>query len=175
MHRLLLISLILFSSCIETSNKAEKEFTDTYKVISISDGDTYTILVDNEPVKIRMHGIDAPEKGMPFYRVAKKKLSKLCLGIFIRIEKIDTDQYDRMVAKGFLDDGSDINLEMIKSGLAWHYKEYSSDQTYAEAEELAKQSKIGLWIDPHPKAPWEIRKLHKQGISTKDSFSSDIR
>lgn len=169
------ISIILFSSCIQSSKNQENELTDSYKVISISDGDTYSVLVDNKAVRIRMHGIDAPEKGMPFYKVAKNKLSDLCFGKFIRIEKIDIDKFGRVVAKAFLDDGTDINLEMIKSGLAWQYKKYSSDKTYAEAEILARQNKLGLWADPSPIAPWEIRKLHKQGISTKDRYSSDIK
>lgn len=174
MLRFLLILIVVFSSCIQKSNKINTDYTATYKVISIADGDTYTILVDNTPVTIRMFGIDAPEKGMPFYRVSKNKLSELCFGQFLKIEKIDTDKYGRTVAIAYLNDGRDINLEMIKSGLAWHYKKYSSDKLYSDAEITARQNQIGLWSDESPMEPWEFRKLHKQGISTKDSFDNNL-
>jgi micrococcal nuclease len=77
--------------------------------------------------------------------------------------------HDRLVASTFLDD-KELGKEMIKAGLAWHFKKYSSDEILANLEIEARNNKKGLWVDPRPIAPWEIRRLHREGISTKDSF-----
>jgi micrococcal nuclease len=141
-----------------------------YKVIGIVDGDTYDVLKNNETIRIRVNAIDAPEKGMPFYRVSKEYLSSLCFGKFVKLDIVKKDQHDRFVARAILPDGIDIPTEMIKAGMAWHFKEFSSDETLSELENTARQNKIGLWKDGHPIEPWKIRKLHREGISTKDSF-----
>ena len=56
-------------------------------------------------------------------------------------------------------DGRDVSAEMLKVGMAWHYKQYSKDEEYAELENTARQQKIGLWADKNPVVPWEYRKL----------------
>jgi micrococcal nuclease len=141
------------------------------KVIAIIDGDTYDILEDgNQTVRIRMEGIDAPEKGMPFYRVAKNYLGKLCFEKNVRLEVTGKDNHGRTLAFSFLDDGSELSHEMIKAGLAWHFKKYSSDSVLSNLEIEARNSKLGLWADIHPMPPWKNRRLHREGISTKDSF-----
>ena len=144
------------------------------KVIKIVDGDTYDILIEgNNTIRIRMFGIDAPEKGMPYYIVAKNYLGDLCFKKNINIRKTDIDQHGRTVAKSYLDDGRELGAEMVKAGLAWHYKKYDPDDSIlANLENRAKENRIGLWADSHPIAPWEIRKLHRQGISTVDSFAN---
>ncbi len=143
----------------------------TGKVISIIDGDTYDILLDgNKAIRVRMEGIDAPEKGMPFYKVAKKYLGKLCFEKDIRLEITGTDNRERTLAFSYLQDGSELSHEMIKAGLAWHFKKYSSDASLSNLEIEAKNSKLGLWADNNPMPPWKNRKLHREGISTKDSF-----
>ena len=134
------------------------------RVVGISDGDTYeALLPDKSTVKIRMEGIDAPERNMPFYQVAKNYLSKLCFGKEVRIEKLDTDRYGRWIAKTYLP-GKQVELGrmMIDAGYAWHFKKYSSDRELAEAEIQARKQKKGLWVDPDPLAPWEYRKAKKQ-------------
>ncbi len=163
--------LFFFTSCENRSYGKGHESKVHGMVISISDGDTYDILVNgNKKIRIRMYGIDAPEKGMPFYKVSKKYLGSLCFKKNVRIEITDTDKYGRTVARTYLDDGRELGLEMIKAGYAWHFKKYSSDADLAEAEITARNNKLGLWADPRPIPPWEIRKLHREGISTKDSF-----
>ena len=137
------------------------------KPIAISDGDTFTILQDKRQVRIRIDAIDAPEKGMPYYKKSKQYLSSLCFGKYVTLKVIKTDRYGRLVARVILADGRDVSAEMIKAGMAWHYKHYSKDKTLATLEINARKNKLGLWNDTHPYAPWEIRKLHRKGISTK--------
>ena len=145
----------------------------TGKVIAILDGDTYDILLNgNTPTRIRMEGIDAPEKGMPYYKVAKNYLGQLCFGKEVRLEITGKDLHDRTLAFSYLADGTELSHEMIKAGLAWHFKKYSTDTVLARLETEARDQKIGLWADKNPMTPWENRRLHKAGISTKDSFES---
>ncbi|MFV8369621.1 thermonuclease family protein [Flavobacterium sp. LB2R40] len=144
-----------------------------YKVIGIIDGDTYDISKNNKSERIRIDGIDAPEKGMPFYKVSKKHLSNLIYSKYIRIEFEKKDRYGRWVAKGYIDD-SDISEEMIKAGMAWHFKKYSDNEILSNLEIKARNLKLGLWQETTPVEPWEVRKLHKNGISTKERFEKKI-
>jgi micrococcal nuclease len=145
-------------------------FAQNYKVIGIIDGDTYDILVDNQSVRIRMDAIDAPERGMPFNKVAKKYLSNMIFGKFIKMVELKKDSHGRIVGKTFLKDGTDVSLEMIKAGFAWHYKKFSSDPILAKLENNARKNKLGLWQENEPLAPWEVRALHRNGVSTKERF-----
>jgi micrococcal nuclease len=141
------------------------------KIIAISDGDTFTILQNDKPIRIRLDAIDAPERGMPYYKKSKQYLSGLCFGKKVSLKVTKTDRYGRLVARAVLADGRDVSTEMIRAGMAWHYKQYSKDKTLAKLETNARNSKAGLWRDPHPMAPWEIRKLHRNGVSTKKMFA----
>lgn len=134
------------------------------KVIGISDGDTYeALLPDKTTLKIRMQGIDAPEKGMPFYQVAKNYLSQLCFGRNVRIEKLSTDRYGRTIARTYLHgQEKEVGLMMIEAGLAWHFKKYSSDKELAAAEIGARKNKKGLWVDTDCIAPWDYRNAKKK-------------
>ncbi len=106
-----------------------------------------------------MEGIDAPERGMPFYKVAKDYLGKLCFAQTVRIEPSGIDRYGRTVAKTYELNGDELGLLMIKAGYAWHFKKYSSDLQYEKAEVEARNTKSGLWADVTPVAPWEWRKV----------------
>jgi micrococcal nuclease len=142
----------------------------SFKVIAIIDGDTYDILDEKKILRIRMDGIDAPEKGMPYNKVSKKYLSDLIFGKFVLVKIKESDRHGRSIAQTYSLDGTDISLEMIKAGLAWHYKKYSSNEEYSIVEKEAKEGKRGLWKEKDPISPWEIRKLHRNGISTKKMF-----
>lgn len=134
----------------------------TGKVISVADGDTITILsADNTQYKIRLHQIDAPEKGQGFGSASKKSLSNMVYKKEVTIEKVDTDKYGRIVGKVLLD-GEDINLKQVQSGMAWVYKEYARDQSYFDAETTAKNGRSGLWDNPNAVAPWEFRRGVKE-------------
>jgi endonuclease YncB( thermonuclease family) len=158
---------LLFTQCKSKSNPD----IITGKIIKVHDGDTYDLLLeDNTTLRIRMEGIDAPEKGMPFCRVSKKYLSELCHDKTINVQKTTEDHHGRIVAYSYLEDGRELSREMLKAGLAWHYKEYNSEKELADLELDAQKAKRGLWIYDNPMSPWENRKLHRKGISTKDMF-----
>jgi len=142
------------------------------KVIGIIDGDTFDLLNDgNKTFRIRMEGIDAPEKGMPFYQVSKKHLGSLCFGQRVAVQITQTESGNRKIGFTFLSSGSELSHEMIRAGLAWHFVKYNSDRDLAALEQEARQEKRGLWKDPHPLPPWEIRKIRRNGQSTKDLFN----
>jgi micrococcal nuclease len=132
------------------------------QVVKIVDGDTYDLLTpDHQVYRIRMNGIDAPEKGQPFWQKAKDWLGQLCYKQNIRVQWYSKDRNGRYIADGYLPDGRSLSLEMIKAGYAWHFKKYSSDTVLSEAEIKARQNKTGLWADPNPEAPWDKRARHK--------------
>ncbi len=133
------------------------------KVVGVHDGDTCTVLDSkNQQYKIRFGGIDAPELGQDFGNKSKENLSSLIFGKTVRVVTNKTDKYGRTVGQIFLD-GKDINLEQVKAGFAWHYKEYQSEQSetdrkvYSESEITAKAAKLGLWSMAKPIAPWNFR------------------
>jgi micrococcal nuclease len=130
------------------------------KVVSIADGDTFTILVDNEQIKIRLHGIDCPEKAQPFGTVARQFLSDLVFGKEVIVKQLDTDHYGRTIGMVKVNDVN-INEELLKAGLAWHSKYYDKNPKWAEYETTAKAQRKGLWSESNPIPPWEWRKNNK--------------
>ncbi len=134
------------------------------RVVGVSDGDTVTILdASKRTHKVRLLGIDSPEKKQPFGERAKQSLSDLVFNKQVTVEGSKQDRYGRDLGKIVLD-GQDINLEQIRRGMAWHYKQYARDQSpqdrlaYAEAENAARQQRAGLWQDNHPVPPWSFRR-----------------
>ena len=140
----------------------------TGRVVRIADGDTVTVLDStNTQNRIRLEGIDAPESHQAFGTQSKKSLSEMVFGKDVTVVYKKTDQYGRIVGKILLD-GNDINLEQVKAGMAWHYKEYQKEQTpqdrelYASAEEEARKARRGLWQDNDPVEPSAFRKEEKR-------------
>ncbi len=130
-----------------------------YKVIGIKDGDTFVLLMDRKEQVVRLSHIDCPEKKQAFGSQAKQFVSKMCFEKYVTlIHNNKFDKNKRLIAEVFLQDGTNINKELIKNGLAWHFKKYSTNKEYAALELLARQKKIGLWLDNKPIAPWEWRK-----------------
>jgi endonuclease YncB( thermonuclease family) len=139
----------------------------TGKVISISDGDTITIIDDkNFSYKIRLAGIDAPEKNQPFGSASKANLSNLIYLKVVTVSDKKLDKYGRTVGKVMLSD-VDVCLSQISAGLAWHYVKYAKEQSkndreiYFLTELKAREKKVGLWSDRSPIAPWDFRKNKK--------------
>ena len=132
------------------------------KVIVVSDGDTITIL-DKSSIqyKVRFEHIDAPEKGQAFGQKSKEFISQLIFGKTVKIKTEIKDRYGRHIGSVYLDEKF-INLELVKAGLAWHYKKYSKSQEFSNAEKIAKANKAGLWKEPHPVPPWDYRKLKQK-------------
>jgi endonuclease YncB( thermonuclease family) len=138
------------------------------RVVGVADGDTVTVLdASNTQFKIRLMGIDAPEKKMPFGQNSKEHLSDLVFNKQVTVEYSKRDKYGRTVGK-IVVGGVDANLEQVKAGMAWHYKQYQREQSeddrsaYALAEEQARESKAGLWLDAEPTPPWDWRHAQKQ-------------
>lgn len=144
------------------------------KVVAITDGDTIKIVNNQTLYKIRLSGIDAPEKKQSFGQKSKQNLSNLIFDKEVTVESHKTDRYGRLIAVVTLNNIScqikpclksiDVGLFQIESGLAWHYKKYASEQTladqkiYAEAEKQAAFKRIGIWSDQQPIPPWDFRK-----------------
>jgi endonuclease YncB( thermonuclease family) len=148
------------------------------KAIKVADGDTITIVDDlGEKHRIRLAGIDAPEKDQPYGDISTQGLNKLVSGKTVTIEYEKRDRYKRIVGKVLVDPPGDVfcmaldcvkkidaGLEQIKKGLAWHYKYYQMEQSeedrtlYSEAESEARAKQIGLWKDEEPMAPWVWRR-----------------
>lgn len=133
------------------------------RVVGVSDGDTITVLDDNKQRHvIRLMGIDAPEKAQAFGQKAKESLSELVFDRDVSVTWFKRDRYGRTVGQVRLDD-TDVCLEQIKLGLAWHYKQYQREQSeddrsrYADAEKEARSARIGLWVDDKPTEPSKFR------------------
>jgi len=98
------------------------------KVIHVQDGDTITVLDDtNTQHKIRLSGIDAPEKREAFGNISKQSLADMVAGQAVAVDWVKADKYRRKVGKVMLA-GLDVNLMQVKRGLAWHYKAYEREQ-----------------------------------------------
>lgn len=167
MGRLIAIMFILYSNpfpdrrWISQQDRVNlKNETFTAKVIRILDGDTMEVLCKNTPVKVRLAHIDSPEKrrSQPFGSNSKKALSDLCFRQDVVVYGEKYDRYHRLIAIVMNNKKQVVNQEMIKQGMAWHFKRYSADPIYANLELQARKNKIGLWTDPNPVPPWEWRK-----------------
>jgi endonuclease YncB( thermonuclease family) len=143
--------------------------TVTGRVVGVADGDTITVL-DGDKVqhKIRLAGIDAPEKKQPFGNRSKESLSELTYKT-VTVETDKRDKYGRQVGK-VLVNGQDVNLVQVERGMAWFYRQYQREQSpndrrlYEAAEDAAKADRRGLWHDAGPVPPWEFRHTKtKQG------------
>lgn len=155
MKRFLLILVFAFS--LSSFGAYAQKFT--VKVVGVSDGDTFTAINrDNLQLKIRIYGIDAPEKGQDFGNKAKQALSDYVYGQDVTIDVQSRDGWGRYITYVYTSDGKDVSLLMLQAGMAWHFKKYDSTEEYARAEESAKKQKIGLWSMPNPVAPWDYRK-----------------
>jgi micrococcal nuclease len=130
----------------------------TGKVIKIVDGDTFDVITkEKNTLRIRMNGIDCPERKQDFYQSAKNALAGYIFNKEVKLSITGSDRNKRMIATVYYN-GENINLTMIQNGYAWHYKKYSTDTTYAKAEQQARLARKGLWRMDHPVAPWDFRK-----------------
>ena len=132
------------------------------------------LLHNRHPERIRLNGIDCPEKGQAFGQKAKQFTSGLVYGKEVMIHVLSKDRHGRTVADVVLPDGTNVSQELLRAGLAWWYRHYSKDVSLGALEEEARQAKRGLWADPNPIPPWEIRHP-KQGRtpSAPGSLSSE--
>jgi endonuclease YncB( thermonuclease family) len=132
-------------------------------VLAVVEGETLLLLAaDNSQHRIRLAGIDAPEKDQPFGDRSKQNLAKLTHGGGIRANCPKRDSYGWQVCKVYVR-GQDIGLRQVYDGMAWWYRAHAQDQSatdrqrYAREEYEAREGKRGLWADPSPTPPWEWR------------------
>lgn len=149
------LSLTFAAACAETI---------TGRVVGVTDGDTITVLDANKVQhKIRLAGIDAPEKKQSFGQLSKESLSELTYDKTVTVETAKLDKYGRQVGKVLIN-GQDVNLMQVERGMAWWYRFFQLEQSpndrqlYEATEDAAKASKRGLWIELEPVAPWDFRK-----------------
>jgi len=159
---LILSSVQLFAQTQIYEKLSNKTFS--AKVIRIMDGDTMEILYKNVPTKIRLAHIDCPEKRgkQPYGNNAKVALSNLCFGKMVTVKGEKYDRYKRLIAVVINDKNQNVNQEMVKLGMAWHFTKYSVDQIYAKLEKQARKNRVGLWQDKNPIAPWLWREKKKK-------------
>lgn len=158
MLKYLLFSFLAISSAISVGQSTVPQVFEG-RVIGVKDGDTIEVLYDSIPVRIRLAHIDSPESRQPFGSAAKKFLSDLCYDRIVKVQRTGRpDRFGRTIAVVHIGDTS-VNLAMVQTGMAWHFKKYSKDQEYAIAEAEARERGIGLWPDDGPVAPWEWRKI----------------
>ena len=162
--------LIALSTLLLSLNLAAAEIIG--KVIAVADGDTITVLAPgNRPTKVRLAGIDAPERNQPFGQKSRQKLADLVFGKEVRVSVVDKDRYGRIVGIVYvplkIPNGEvivDVDLAQIESGHAWAYRDYlrglpaGKAGRYVAAEKDAKETKQGLWTDNNPEPPWQFRK-----------------
>ena len=129
-------------------------------VVKVYDGDTLTLQNNNGVYKIRLSGIDAPESRQAYGNVSRNYLYNMVKDRFVYAEVHNKDRYGRYVAKIMLDN-TDVNAEMLRAGLAWHYKQYDKNPEYARLEQEAKRNRRGLWIEKNSIPPWIYRKSKK--------------
>lgn len=155
MSRFFLIVILFGTSFVLSAQQLQG------KVVNIADGDSFTLLTDGKmQVRIRMHGIDAPEKGQPYSQVSKQFLNSLLVNQKVNVEVRNKDRYRRVVGMVYVN-GKNINEIMIAEGYAWHYLKYDKNKAWISLQEKAKIEKKGLWKDNHPIEPWNYRKIKK--------------
>ncbi|MDX1828751.1 MAG: thermonuclease family protein [Lutibacter sp.] len=130
----------------------------TAKVIGVKDGDTIEVLFNKVPIVIRLEHIDCPERKQPFGKKAKQFVSDYIFGKTVNvISNGKKDRWGRLIAV-IKFEGKNINKELVKNGLAMHFKKYSKDNSYNLLEQKAKSDKIGIWSQQNVIAPWIFRK-----------------
>ena len=165
MKQIFILSLFvtILTSCesrLGIRNAVNIQYDYYIQVVGITDGDTFKGLTqDKIEIRFRIYGIDAPENKQAFSDKSKQYLSDLIYGkrVGIVVQK-KSDGYGRPVVWVYTPENKDVSAEMLKAGMAWHYKQYDKSAKYSELESEARNHKIGLWSDNNPIAPWDFRK-----------------
>ncbi len=154
----------VLAGCAALSSLAKVPAVETLEefsgeVVEVRDGDTIEVLRDGHEVEIRLAGVDAPEVGQAFAQLARDGLAHAVLGKVVDVRVLGRDVDTCMLARIYLGE-FDINLELVKAGLVWHYRQrVSSDKALSEAQKVARKAKRGLWQGgPRPIPPWEYRR-----------------
>ena len=147
--RLLVIIFCFFSCTIEQH---------TGRVVKVVDGDTFDLMFEEKKIRVRMFGIDSPERGQAFNVKAKQFTASIIASKEVSVIVRNKDRYGRFVCDVYLSDSTYVNAEIVKAGYAWHFTRYSDDVQLAELQDEARNDKRGLWQDSDPLPPWEFRR-----------------
>jgi micrococcal nuclease len=135
----------------------------TGRVVRISDGNSIGVMHQGREEKIRLHGVDTPEKKQPFSIQAKLYTAGLAFEKEVTVKPREIDWYGRTVAEVILPDGRNLNREIVKAGFAWWFRRYApDDEELKRLEAEAREAKRGLSADPEPVPPWEWRAILRQ-------------
>ena len=135
----------------------------TCPVASVLDGNTIEVLHNTQTERVRLSGIDCPEKGQAFGNRATQAASALVLGKDVMLQTHGQDKYGRTLADVILRDETHVNHELVKEGWCWWYRKYAPDDTVLEPLETeARERKKGLWVDPQPVPPWDWQRHGNQ-------------
>jgi endonuclease YncB( thermonuclease family) len=171
-RRVGVVLVVVFLWCVLGSWLASAEQF-TGMVVGISDGDTLKVLREGKAVKVRLYGVDAPEKAQAFGTKAQQLTATLAFQKQVTVHIHTTDQYGRLVGEVLLPDGRSLNQELVQAGMAWWYRSYAPNDTMlAQLEAEARAAKQGLWADAHPVPPWQWRKGERQPARTPEPVAS---
>ncbi|UVT20055.1 MAG: thermonuclease family protein [Nitrospira sp.] len=150
MYQTLLLSIVLLALFAYPSHATDF----TGRVVSVKDGDTIEVLHNKNAERIRLVGIDCPEKKQAFGKWAKQATSNLSFGQNVTIQTTGKDRYGRTLGTVVLADNRNLNHELVKGGWCWWYRKYAPGDTVLEGlEQEARETRKGLWVDPHPLPP----------------------
>lgn len=127
----------------------------------MTDGATTSVTCDGVAVKVRLSGIDCPEKKQAYGERAKEFTADLTFGKTVSVSYGKLDRYGRILGEVMLPNRKILNRELVRAGYAWHYTRYSKDRTLAELEAEARKAERGLWQESNPVSPWEFRKAKR--------------
>lgn len=129
-------------------------------VVKVEDGDSVRLSVTGcvDTVRYRLHGIDAPERGQTYGSVARERLSELIEKRKVRIVDHGAEKYNRRLCTIYLENGLDVNLQMVREGMAWHSAHFLTNSVYSSAHSEAKEHGRGLWVEDNPIPPRIYRK-----------------
>lgn len=144
-------------------------------VVSVLDGDTIEVLNGHHTERIRLSGIDCPEKGQAFGHKAKEAVSALVFGKEVTLQTHGKDKYRRTLAEVLLSDGTNVNTVLVAGGWCWWYPKYArQNKELKRLESEARAAKRGLWADPYPVPPWEWRKRGRASSTSHFFAGSDV-
>ena len=147
------LSLLLFSLPFSVASGFSGE------VVGVLDGDTIEVMNNGKAERVRLYGIDCPEKGQPYGHRAKQATSALIFLVDVTLQIHGKDKYGRILADVLLADESNVNHTLVQEGWCWWYRKYAPDYAILQALEAeARAAKKGLWRDANPVPPWAWRK-----------------
>lgn len=129
------------------------------RVVKVHDGDTVTVLMGGVERRVRLVGIDAPERGQPYASASRRGLAARVGGRVVVVVESGTDTYGRTLGR-VLVAGTDANAAQVQDGFAWVYRRFENDPALIAQEAEAKAAGRGLWRDPEPLPPWVWRERH---------------